>query len=497
MTREEYIRQLNEQLSFLPLKARAAAVGFYTEMLDDRMEDGLDEAGAVAAMEAPEDIAARLRAEGGEEWKEAGEAEADFPLHVGIRDEALEFASLADSALRGIEEAVKAEKKEEEFRPIAEAVQDEAVQAEEEKEADAQPDPQPDPQPRQAEPSSWQEAVSSALKAASRAMADAGVQQQVSDALKTAKEAVRQAGREIRSEASREAEKQAEAQAYRAAPDSFERREIVCSAEEINAVNIDVINMPVRILPAQDERFTLVYYTSEWAPYIAQVQGGVLTLQARDKGRKTGFASFITSGLKMIFSQSSPPAELYVPAGALPDVQVHTSNGSIRAEGAKGLCQVTLTTSNSRISVKDVTCKAFRAQTSNSRLEMERLESKTTIWGQSSNARIEARSVRAGKEITCKTSNSQIQLLGVAAGGLLTAATANGAIHVDGLSAPGISLRTSNGTIGGVLPGRAADWRITSSTSNGSNSLPASQNGVKPLEVRTSNGNIKLGFELP
>lgn len=496
MTREEYIRRLNEQLSFLPSKARAAAVAFYTEMLDDRMEDGMDEAGAVAAMEAPGDIAARLQAEGGEEWKEAEETAADFPLHVGIRDEALEFASLADSALRGIEEAVKADKKEEEFRPAAEP-----VQAKETEETDAQPepDPQPDPQPRP-EPSSWQETVSSALEAANRAMADAGVQQQVSDALKTAKEAVRQAGREIKSEVSREAEKQAEqakAQAYRDAPDSFERREIICSAEEINAVNIDVINMPVRILPAQDDRFTLIYYTSDWAPYIAQAEGGVLTLRSLDKGRKTGFASFITSGLKMIFSQSSPPAELYVPAGALPDVQVHTSNGSIRAEGAKGLCQVTLTTSNSRISVKDVTCKAFRAQTSNSRLEMEKLESKTTVWGQSSNARIEARNVRAGKEITCKTSNSQIQLLGVAAGGLLSAATSNGAIHVGGLSAPGISLRTSNGTVGGVLPGRAADWRITSGTSNGSNSLPTRQDGVKPLEVRTSNGNIKLGFELP
>lgn len=489
MTREEYIRQLNDALRLFPADASAAAIDFYTEMLDDRMEDGLDEESAVAAMESPADIAARLRAEVGEmapaeeapaedtpaqETAPVQEArpEAASPLHVGIRDEALEFASLADSALRGIQEAMRAEAPAD-ARPIREAAEEKPApntQADEQPaaEKEAEEKPASDEASKQQNAPFWQDIMHTAME--------------------TAGSALDQAGREVDKWVN-------EAKAQQKVPEDFERKEISCAAEDINAVNISVLNMPVRISPAADGRFTLVYYTSPWAAYEASAENGVLTLKGRDKERNRGFGFFISSGLKMIFSQSAPPAELYVPAGSLPDVDVHTSNGSILAEHVHGLCKVTLTTSNSRISLKDVTCKSLRVQTSNSRLVLENVQSKTTLWGQTSNARIEAYKTGSSREMTLKTSNGRVQLSGVAAGGALTATSSNGSLTVEGLSAPAIILRTSNSGIHGTLPGRAGDWRITSSTSNGSNSLPRNQEGTKPLDVRTSNGSIKLSFE--
>ena len=81
MTRTEYIRQLMEELSFLPEENCREAVAFYMEMLDDRMEDGMEEEKAVAAMEAPKEIARRIREEGGygeENREESSEEENDF-----------------------------------------------------------------------------------------------------------------------------------------------------------------------------------------------------------------------------------------------------------------------------------------------------------------------------------------------------------------------------------------------------------------------------------
>ena len=62
------------------------------------------------------------------------------------------------------------------------------------------------------------------------------------------------------------------------------------------------------------------------------------------------------------------------------------------------------------------------------------------------------------------------------------------------MQANAVSLRTSNASIRGVLPGSRQDWQIDSGTSNGKNSLPASQPGQKPLSAHTSNGSIQITF---
>lgn len=63
MTRSEYLQALRAALSFLDAAALDTAVNFYDEMIEDRMEDGMSEEAAVASLEAPETIAAKMREE--------------------------------------------------------------------------------------------------------------------------------------------------------------------------------------------------------------------------------------------------------------------------------------------------------------------------------------------------------------------------------------------------------------------------------------------------
>ena len=49
MTKAEFLKALEEKLSALSAEDRAASLAYYEEIIDDRMEEGLCEADAVAA----------------------------------------------------------------------------------------------------------------------------------------------------------------------------------------------------------------------------------------------------------------------------------------------------------------------------------------------------------------------------------------------------------------------------------------------------------------
>lgn len=53
MNKQEYVNRLNELLACLPADHRLESVSFYEEMIDDRMEDGMTEEQAVAALDTP------------------------------------------------------------------------------------------------------------------------------------------------------------------------------------------------------------------------------------------------------------------------------------------------------------------------------------------------------------------------------------------------------------------------------------------------------------
>ena len=63
MTKQEFLNQLRMGLSGLPQEDISERLTFYREMIDDRMEEGLSEEEAVAAVGSVNDIIAQVIAE--------------------------------------------------------------------------------------------------------------------------------------------------------------------------------------------------------------------------------------------------------------------------------------------------------------------------------------------------------------------------------------------------------------------------------------------------
>lgn len=63
MTKYEFVMTLTHRLSHLPREAVEERVNFYIESIEDRIEDGVPEEEAVAAVGSPEEIAAQIMGE--------------------------------------------------------------------------------------------------------------------------------------------------------------------------------------------------------------------------------------------------------------------------------------------------------------------------------------------------------------------------------------------------------------------------------------------------
>ena len=433
MTRKEYMRELEEALQFLGDEQRAALLEYYGEMIDDRMEDGMDEASAVAAMESPADIAAQQRTD--EPKQEA--APAPETKSEPMTDEAMKFSSLTGDILKATEKILN---------QAAEGVSS---------------------FPKSADEMCRQEA-----------------------------ERIRRKGEELRREAEKvrqEAETSAQGQDF----GEYSQKTLVCPADSLRAVNLTCGEMPIVVKACEGDDVALIYYTCESDPYEAEARDGVLTLRRAEYGgsRAGRFTFSVLGGLmRLAWNKQCPTVELRVPETALLDLDAHTSNASIKVDGPRALCAVTLKTSNGRIALEHVKCKALNAVNSNARLTLENVEAKQGLTGKTSNGRIELDMAASGGDMILTTSNGRIEADNCSARGELRLTTSNGAIKADRLDGQTVTLKTSNSGITGTLPGKQSDWQIESGTSNGHSNLPSYQPGQKPLRVHTSNGSINVRF---
>ena len=462
MTRKEYLEALESRLGFIPEPQRKAILDYYEEMADDRMEDGMDEASAVAAMENPETIAERLRAEGSFFKEESREEPPE-----SLTDEAMKFSSLAGSLLRTFEDLEK-------------AGHVEAPEAPEPPEPPEAPEPTEAPEPPEAPEAGEQisEAVQKLVDSAADFIQRRTTESQEGD---------------------------------------YEKKVFTCLASQVRAVRLLCGEMPIRVTACEGNELTLTYYTCDDDPYEMNLDDGVLTLERLSGVRGGSRFTFSMLGgiIKMGWNKSAPTVELSLPRDALADLEARASNASIKVIGCQALCQVNLKTGNSRIEATDLSCMNLECVSSNGRLVLHNIRSRQQLTGRTTNSRIEAGGLRSGGDMKLTTTNSHIEgrdlqsfgslhlttsntgLLAedCTAKGELRLTTSNGRLEVWRSEGASVSLKTSNGSIRGQLPGSQADWAIESRTSNGKNSLPKQQPGGRPLTVHTSNGSIDVHFE--
>lgn len=477
MTRKEYMETLKEKLSFMAEDSKQEILNYYAEMLDDRMEDGQSEEAAVAAMETPAEIAARVRTE-------QGETDMKAPLELG--DEAMRFSSMVDSVLDSAQKAID---------------EDEKEKAEKAEKTEKQEKELDDAAFEKAEPNvdvggivdTVLDSVFSALGEAGKAvnqMADKFNEKAAAHSAQIEKSA------EYAQEKSESFVDAAKSWAEEQSFGDYEKKVLVCPADQLRAVQLSAGDMPIRVLGSDGGEAVLTYYTCDSDPYEAEVQDGKLILRRLEKYR--GPARFMVTmlgGMVRLWNKSCPTVELTLPRSALIDLSAHTTNASIKAEGLSALCDVEIKSSNGRIELKDIVCKSLSSATSNARQTLENVRSKQGFRASSSNGRIEGRGLRGGNDLVLVTSNGRIVLEDSQAHGEISLTTSNDSLEIRRSDAAAVALRTSNSSIRGTLPGPQSAWAIQSATSNGHNSLPRAQEGQKPLNVRTSNGSIDLHFD--
>ena len=234
MTRKEYMRALEEALQFLGDEQRAALLEYYGEMIDDRMEDGMDEASAVAAMESPAAIAAQQRTD--EPKREA----AKDPESEPMTDEAMKFSSLTGDILKATEKILN--------------------------------------QAAEGASSFPKSADEMCRREAERIRRKEEAKRQEADALRQGKEAIHQAAETIRQEAEKirqEAESSAQGQDF----GEYRQQTLTCPADSLRTASLTCGEMPIVVKATEGDDVTLIYYTCENDPYEAEARDGVLTLR--------------------------------------------------------------------------------------------------------------------------------------------------------------------------------------------------------------------------
>jgi len=181
---------------------------------------------------------------------------------------------------------------------------------------------------------------------------------------------------------------------------------------------------------------------------------------------------------------------LEVPLGWDGELVAITSNAKIEMDAA--IRDIMLRTSNAGIVIIAASADRVRAVTSNGSINAEHVNCRAAEFI-TSNSKVDVQDVTAAETLRLATSNGKI-VAGNSSATVFSAQTSNGGISIQGVIADDITLKSSNGSISGTLPGSIADYAITSKTSNGKNSLPDGTKGAKKLDVRTSNAKIDITF---
>jgi DUF4097 and DUF4098 domain-containing protein YvlB len=210
----------------------------------------------------------------------------------------------------------------------------------------------------------------------------------------------------------------------------------------------------------------------------AQERVEAIALTMTQTGNRVTLRYRATDQTDDVRKSSGVSFEVTVPAQA--DVTVTTSNGAITVRGVEGA--FVLDTSNGAIDLSDV-IGSVRADTSNGRIDAQRVIGVLDL--ETSNGAVDIRECEA--RVDARTSNGRIDFSGVLAGDSHRLRTSNGAItvRVPVTDAIAFDASTSIGSISTNLP-------LTGDTSGRDWNALLNPPAVKRLELRTSNGNIRI-----
>jgi DUF4097 and DUF4098 domain-containing protein YvlB len=233
------------------------------------------------------------------------------------------------------------------------------------------------------------------------------------------------------------------------ASESFGTKTYTAKADGITALSVSAECKKVTVEPCDSDQITVQYATNSDQTYDFSVAGGTLTVKNTDNRswnslrsawKINGQAPFITIRLPRKF------------AGA---VSAETTNSDIRINGFQSLKSVACRTTNSAITIQDL----------------------------------------SAQDLGFETKNAAINLQNVSASQKLSAETQNAQIGLEGVTSPDISLNTTNAIITGTILGREEDYTVSAHTTNAVSNLQNRTGGSKELSIHTTNAIISVNFE--
>lgn len=242
-----------------------------------------------------------------------------------------------------------------------------------------------------------------------------------------------------------------------------------------------------------------------------------------------------STGLPLLRFFKSPELRDFViriPASWKGTLLLKTCNGPISVSGVEDMQKLSMTTSNGRLELRDLSASRIEAKSGNAQIIMQNIGT-IHLEAVTSNGKMEADGIRGDElflhttngsvklrdlqadGIRAETSNGKIEAQNCAASGALRLSSTNGAVTlenaaasaiclissnarltVERIKAPQIELRSSNGGISGTVLGKAEDYETEARTSNSSCNLPNLSGTGRPkrLSAVTSNARIQIEF---
>lgn len=238
----------------------------------------------------------------------------------------------------------------------------------------------------------------------------------------------------------------------------------------VRTVVVDAQNIRVEVRPVTDGGVRVHFTPTEQDQVSCAEENGVFTFRHIMPLRFS-----FTFGWRTILA--GPRVILVdVPADFDGELQIATRNAGLSAERLAHLNRARFSTSNARVALRDLTCGALEAVSSNGSLDLRNLR---------------------GNSCDARTSNSSITAEDCVFASDLHLQTSNASIRLDSAGADRMEFISSNGSIRGTVLGDMRQYAVYSHTSNGSCSLPSEMaypDQTKSLRVFTSNARIDVKF---
>lgn len=277
----------------------------------------------------------------------------------------------------------------------------------------------------------------------------------------------------------------------------FENKSVTFKLNELNYIDLKTSNTKVNVRASKNEQYEIEYQETKYQKYEYSIENNKLIF--RENKRK---ARLFTYGINFGITRESV-LTVYVPISEI-DLEIKTSNSSIKLVDKLAFKNIKLTSSNGTINIKNQTITGkLITKTSNAGINISNIKTSNTISANTSNGSIKIDNASASG-LKVDTSNSSIKINNIRNTSIIVAKTSNGNIEFDKLIGNDIDLKTSNGNVEGSIIGSDYDFNKEMKTSNGSIEINNNKFGnaynrdekdaEKELKIKSSNGDIEISF---